>query len=125
MAIEIALAIEREAGATPRRELPDLADVTAIYARTRCHVYFDGAGWLVLRVVFDRQQAISSGPTMEHSDIDFVKRKIEGITSYNPASVARILGSDWVSPDRFTYVGPYELVHMIPGEFPGPIYHSA
>jgi hypothetical protein len=108
MAIEIALAIEQEASVALRHVLPDLADITAIGARIRCNAHFDDAGWFAIRVVFDRRQAISSGPTMEASDVEFVKQKIGGVLPNNLDQVSLLLGCDWVAPDRFTYVGPFE-----------------
>lgn len=108
MAIEIALAISREASGMVRKSVPDLTDITCVDAGTRCNAFFSEQGWLALRVVFDRRISIPSGPVMTPEDMNFVKSKIIGVPPTTLKQAEQLLGVEWVAEDRLTYVGQYQ-----------------
>ena len=107
ISIRLACAIAGEAGKLVKEHLPDLREMFLVEHKIRFQELF-ADGWFALRVIFDPRMSMMVGPLMDPPDAEHLRSLITGEGFRDPEELRRLLGPDWVGPDRFTYVGPYE-----------------
>lgn len=112
MAMGIAAAADAEASKLLHAEVPELAGLADIGAGRRCDAHFDPVGWFVLRVIVDRRARLNPTIQMKAQDLELIKGRIAGPLPAKLEQVAQLLGSEWVGPDRMTYVGRYDGPHV-------------
>lgn len=90
-------------------EFPDLSDMFPMMRSLGwgSKIYL-GDGWLAVRILNGKGNCIPiSGGDLEGSELEELTAKILPFTPRNHQELFEMLGSDWFSFERFTYVGPY------------------
>jgi hypothetical protein len=89
-----------------RKQVPDLQEYFSFDRSYFFQTHFYDAGWFAIRIYPRRDSGITTGPGMDDVDVLYLKSKdLRQQLSFS--ELASLLGADWLSEDRFTYVGPY------------------
>ena len=88
------------------QQLPDLAELFPFKGNWELQGYID-TDWLVVRITERYGTGIPAIGELKAEEVNFIKSKILPFKPKRHAELFRLLGTDWFSFRRFTYVGPY------------------
>lgn len=112
-AIEIAFAITTIGRKLIAEKFSDMEEIFPFNRNFHFHAHFDPDGWFGLRLVFLLSAVgMVVGPKMNDNEVAYLKGCIEPYEAREPERLFVLLGKDWFSLDRFTYVGPYESTYV-------------
>jgi hypothetical protein len=88
-----------------RKQVPDLQEYFSFDRSYFFQTHFDDAGWFAIRIYPRRDSGVTTGPRIDDADVLYLKSK-ELRQQISFGELTSLLGADWLSEDRFTYIGP-------------------
>ena len=107
---DIGFAVVRRITKLAQENMIELADQFPFRAQWELKSHF-GNDWLAFRLTDTKEAGVPSVDKLEASDLAEVEAKVPPGPHRSHAALVELLGSEWFSFDRFTYVGPYSPPH--------------
>jgi hypothetical protein len=104
---DIGFAIANTTTEVANQQLADLAEMFPLKGNWRLEGYIDEL-WLIVRITERHGSGVPAVGELEVDELDLVKSKILPFRPRSHSELFALLGSDWFSFNRFTYVGPYK-----------------
>jgi len=105
--IHIPAAITGELARAVNDQFRDLSDLFPFHVRALSESFFSD-GWFVITLKDEPTAGLPTGGTMSAETLAAIKARVLPFASRSYADLKNLLGPDWISPTRFTYVGPYD-----------------
>jgi S1-C subfamily serine protease len=107
---DLGFAISNAMAEMIHRTMPELADLFPFKGIWELNGHL-GGDWLAVRVINRIVTGMPSVGTINEAELASLRSRLLPFTSRSHDEIFGLLGSDWISFDRFTYVGPYNAPH--------------
>lgn len=104
---DIGFAIANTATEMAHQQLSDLAELFPLKVNWELQGHLD-EDWLVVRITERHGRGVPAIGELKPAELEFIKNKIIPFEVMRHADLFNLLGSEWFSFRRFTYVGPYK-----------------
>lgn len=104
---DIGVAIRNEVSQLARENMRDLADMFPFRLAADVKAHFDN-NWMVFTVSDRSLAGVPTGGLLDENELKTIKNKILPYIPRTHAELFELLGNEYFSFDKFTYVGPFK-----------------
>ena len=104
--VDIGFAIANTTTEVANQKLADLAEMFPLKGNWELQGHIDEE-WLIVRITERHGSGVPAIGGLKVDELDFIKRKVLPFKHRSHSELFALLGHDWFSFRRFTYVGPY------------------
>jgi hypothetical protein len=104
--VDIGSAVDSVATNIANQQVPDIADLFPFNGNWEIQGHIDEE-WLVVRITWRYGCGIPTVGELQGNELDYIKSKVLPFKARPHSEIFALLGVDWFSFQRFTYVGPY------------------
>jgi hypothetical protein len=103
---DIGFAIANSTTEVANQQVADLAELFPLKSNWEIQGHIDEE-WLIVRITERYGSGVPTVGELKGDELDYIKRKVLPFKPRLHSELFALLGSDWFSFQRFTYVGPY------------------